>query len=76
MGLGGEFLIGVTPIDAAQQLQFGFDANTTGVHVLVDVSTGKEVQRVPSGEVAFKAVLARTTAYRFAPTAAADGAAH
>jgi hypothetical protein len=68
-GLSGDFLIGVTPIDVIQQLQFEFHANGTGTHVLVDVSTDKAVQSVPSGMLTFKAVLAKTAVYRFAPAA-------
>ena len=72
MGLGGEFLIGVTSLDATKPAVFEFNSNATGEHTLTDLSSGKPVQTVPSGKLLFRSMLAKTTVYRFALNADSD----
>jgi hypothetical protein len=67
MGLAGTYLIGVTPLDFSAPVSFAFHAAGAGPHELVDVDTGKVVQRVAGADVAVTATLAKTTVYRFAP---------
>ena len=67
MGRAGAYLIGVTPLDLGAPVSFAFHAAGAGPHELVDVDTGKTVQRVAGADVAVTATLAKTTVYRFAP---------
>jgi hypothetical protein len=72
MGLAGEFLIGVTPLEPTKAVGFTFRGNATGQHTLIEAATGKLVTTVTGGEVAFKATLASTGVYRFAPSTVDD----
>ena len=67
MGLAGTYLIGVTPLDLSAPVSFAFRSADAGPHDLVDVDTGKVVQRVAGAEVTVTTTLAKTTVYRFAP---------
>ena len=69
MGLGGEFLIGVTPL-TSRPVSFEFTTNTTGKHVLTQLAPdgpGKLLQSVPAGHVVFKSAVAQTTVLHFGP---------
>lgn len=70
MGLAGTYLIGATPLDPSTPLSFEFLGAGDGAHELVDVDTGKVVQRVAGAHVSLTATLAKTTVYRFAPVGA------
>lgn len=70
MGLGGEFLIGVTPVNVSQPIQFHFHGNATGKHVLTNVMTNTVVESVSDTEITFKARLTQTSVYHFAPATA------
>ena len=67
MGVDGTYIIGVTPLDLSAPVSFAFHAaGSPGPHELVDVDTGKVVQRVAGADVTVTATLAKTTVYRFA----------
>ena len=70
MGLGGEFLIGVTPLVATKPVSFDFKSNTTGKHTLTALAPdgpGKLLQCVPAGHVVFRSAVAQTTVLHFGP---------
>jgi hypothetical protein len=69
MGLAGTYLIGVTPLELNAPVSFTFRAANAGPHELMDVDTGKVVQRVAGADVVVTATLAKTTVYSFAPAA-------